>query len=156
MNLNENSVEAPNTVQRLLHAFRVGDAMTARLANWLLEERKQIVDLPIGRFAQDTGVTETTIVRFCKGIGYSGYRELRLALVQSVGIAKGLQLGAGEQKSPESKQRKDDPLPCRSRIPLNSIDYEVSQSASRSRRLLPAHGREGISGRHRRERQRSR
>jgi len=61
---------------------------------------KKIVDLPISRFAQETGVTETTIVRFCKGIGYSGYRELRLALVQSVGVAKGLQLGAGES-SPE-------------------------------------------------------
>jgi DNA-binding MurR/RpiR family transcriptional regulator len=79
--------------------------MTVRLATWLLEARKQIVDLPISRFAQETGVTETTIVRFCKGIGYSGYRELRLALVQSVGIAKGLQLGAVEQKLPESGDR---------------------------------------------------
>jgi DNA-binding MurR/RpiR family transcriptional regulator len=93
--------EAPDTVQRLLHASRVGDPLTARLAAWLLEQRGQIVDLPIRRFAQETGVTETTIVRFCKGVGYSGYRELRLALVQSVGIAKGLQLGADERKRPE-------------------------------------------------------
>src|SRR5262252_3194862 len=101
MRLNESAAEAPDTVQRLLHASRVGDATTARLAAWLLEERKQIVDLPISRFAQETGVTETTIVRFCKAIGYSGYRELRLALVQSVGIAKGLQLGAAERQIPE-------------------------------------------------------
>ena len=101
MDSNQNSSAAPDTVQRLLHASRVGDATTARLAAWLLEQRKQIVDLPISRFAQETSVTETTIVRFCKSIGYSGYRELRLALVQSVGIAKGLQLGAGEQKTPE-------------------------------------------------------
>jgi DNA-binding MurR/RpiR family transcriptional regulator len=93
--------EAPETVQRLLHASRVGDPLTARLAAWLLEQRGQIVDLPISRFAQATGVTETTIVRFCKGVGYSGYRELRLALVQSVGVAKGLQLGADERKLPE-------------------------------------------------------
>ena len=84
----------------MLHATRVGDSTTARLASWLLQQRQKIVDLPISRFAQETGVTETTIVRFCKGIGYSGYRELRLALVQSVGVAKGLQLGAGES-SPE-------------------------------------------------------
>jgi DNA-binding MurR/RpiR family transcriptional regulator len=101
MRADEHSVEPPDTVQRLLHASRVGDATTARLAAWLLEERKHIVDLPISRFAQETGVTETTIVRFCKGIGYSGYRELRLALVQSVAIAKGLQLGAAERKIPE-------------------------------------------------------
>jgi DNA-binding MurR/RpiR family transcriptional regulator len=91
---------APDTVQRLLHATRGGDVTTARLASWLLQQRQQIVELPISRVAQETGVTETTIVRFCKGIGYSGYRELRLALVQSVGVAKGLQLGAGEP-SPE-------------------------------------------------------
>lgn len=90
------SPQAPDTVQRLLHATRVGDLTTARLASWLLQQRQKIVDLTISRFAQQTGVTETTIVRFCKGIGYSGYRELRLALVQSVGVAKGLQLGAGE------------------------------------------------------------
>jgi DNA-binding MurR/RpiR family transcriptional regulator len=95
-------IEAPDTVQRLLHASRVGDPMTARLAAWLLEQRGQIVDLPISRFAQETGVTETTIVRFCKGVGYSGYRELRLALAQSVGIAKGLLLGAEERKIPEA------------------------------------------------------
>jgi len=94
-------IETPDTVQRLLHASRVGDPTTARLAAWLLEQRGQIVDLPISRFAQETGVTETTIVRFCKGVGYSGYRELRLALAQSVGIAKGLQLGAEERKIPE-------------------------------------------------------
>ena len=98
----QHAIEAPDTVQRLLHASRVGDAMTARLATWLLEQRGQIVDLPISRFAQETGVTETTIVRFCKGVGYSGYRELRLALVQSVGIAKGIQLGAVKRKIPET------------------------------------------------------
>jgi DNA-binding MurR/RpiR family transcriptional regulator len=100
MKSDASSPQAPDTVQRLLHATRVGDSTTARLASWLLQQRQKIVDLPISRFAQETGVTETTIVRFCKGIGYSGYRELRLALVQSVGVAKGLQLGAGES-SPE-------------------------------------------------------
>jgi DNA-binding MurR/RpiR family transcriptional regulator len=100
MKSDASSPQAPDTVQRLLHATGVGDSTTARLASWLLQQRQKIVDLPISRFAQETGVTETTIVRFCKGIGYSGYRELRLALVQSVGVAKGLQLGAGES-SPE-------------------------------------------------------
>jgi DNA-binding MurR/RpiR family transcriptional regulator len=100
MKSDASSPQAPDTVQRLLHATRVGDSTTARLASWLLQQRQNIVDLPISRFARETGVTETTIVRFCKGIGYSGYRELRLALVQSVGVAKGLQLGAGES-SPE-------------------------------------------------------
>src|SRR5246127_5133930 len=102
MKSDASSPQAPDTVQRLLHATRVGDSTTARLASWLLQQRQKIVDLPISRFAQETGVTETTIVRFCKGIGYSGYRELRLALVQSVGIARGLQLGADERKSPEA------------------------------------------------------
>ena len=100
MKSNALSPLAPDTVQRLLHATRGGDVTTARLASWLLQQRQQIVELPISRVAQETGVTETTIVRFCKGIGYSGYRELRLALVQSVGVDKGLQLGAGES-SPE-------------------------------------------------------
>jgi len=45
MEPNEHSIEAPDAVQRLLHASRVGDATTARLATWLLEERKQVVDL---------------------------------------------------------------------------------------------------------------
>src|ERR1700758_4381110 len=96
------SPQAPDTVQRLLHATRGGDSTTARLASWLLQQRQKIVDLPISRFAQETGVTETTIVRFCKGVGYSGYRELRLALIQSVGIAKGLQVGADERTPPKA------------------------------------------------------
>jgi DNA-binding MurR/RpiR family transcriptional regulator len=98
----QHATESTDVLQRLLHASRVGDATIARLAAWLLEQRGQIVDLPISRFAQETGVTETTIVRFCKGVGYSGYRELRLALVQSVGIAKGLQVGAEERIAPKA------------------------------------------------------
>jgi DNA-binding MurR/RpiR family transcriptional regulator len=98
----QHATESTDVLQRLLHASRVGDATTARLAAWLLEQRGQIVDLPISRFAQETGVTETTIVRFCKGVGYSGYRELRLALVQSLGIAKGLQVGVDERIPPKA------------------------------------------------------
>ena len=63
--------------------------LTARLAAWLLEQRGQIVDLPISRFARETGVTETTIVRFCKGVGYSGYRELRLCTALTLRRGKG-------------------------------------------------------------------
>jgi DNA-binding MurR/RpiR family transcriptional regulator len=100
--IEQHATESTDVLQRLLHASRVGDANTARLATWLLEQRGQIVDLPISRFAQETGVTETTIVRFCKGVGYSGYRELRWALVQSVGIAKGLQAGADERTPPKA------------------------------------------------------
>ncbi len=102
MDVSDFRVGAPDSMQRLLHASGVGDTTTARLATWLLQERKQIVDLPISRFAHETGVTETTIVRFCKSIGYSGYRELRLALVQSVGVAKGLRLRASEQNPAEA------------------------------------------------------
>jgi DNA-binding MurR/RpiR family transcriptional regulator len=87
--------------QRLLHASRVGDATTSRLASWLLKEREEAFGLPISRFAQQVGVTETTITRFCKTLGYSGYRELRLALVQSVGVSKGIQLRGGKHETLE-------------------------------------------------------
>jgi DNA-binding MurR/RpiR family transcriptional regulator len=87
--------------QRLLHASRVGDATTSRLAAWLLKERDEALGLPISRFAQQVGVTETTITRFCKTLGYSGYRELRLALVQSLGVSKGIQLRGGEHETLE-------------------------------------------------------
>lgn len=51
-----------------------------RVAQAVLREPAQTVTLTITDFATEIGVSSATIARFCQSLGYSGYREFRLAL----------------------------------------------------------------------------
>ncbi len=46
--------------------------------------------MTIGGLAQACETSETTVIRFCRAIGFSGYPELRLTLATEVGRAQGL------------------------------------------------------------------
>jgi RpiR family transcriptional regulator, carbohydrate utilization regulator len=51
-----------------------------RVAGAILERPTEAVFLPVKELAQRVGVSEATIVRCCRSLGYSGLRELKLAL----------------------------------------------------------------------------
>ncbi len=53
-----------------------------RIANWLLENPGEIVPLSIVELAEKCECGEATIVRFAKRLGFSGYQELKISLIQ--------------------------------------------------------------------------
>lgn len=55
-------------------------ATEARIARAVLEHPERVVDLTISELAAVCDASQATIARFCQGIGYSGYREFRLAV----------------------------------------------------------------------------
>jgi hypothetical protein len=51
-----------------------------RVAEAILARPREAVFLPVKELAQRAGASEATIVRCCRSLGYSGLRELKLAL----------------------------------------------------------------------------
>jgi DNA-binding MurR/RpiR family transcriptional regulator len=51
-----------------------------RVGAVILEEPREVVFLPVKELAQRIGVSEATIVRCCRSLGFTGLRQLKLAL----------------------------------------------------------------------------
>ncbi len=57
----------------------------ARVANVILSNPNLAVELSISAMATQAGVSEPTVARFCKSIGFSGLKEFKLQLARSLG-----------------------------------------------------------------------
>jgi len=51
-----------------------------RIADLILDEWKRIIDMPVAQIAEEAGVSQATVVRFCRSIGFNGVPELKLYL----------------------------------------------------------------------------
>ncbi|MEZ5933865.1 MAG: MurR/RpiR family transcriptional regulator [Alphaproteobacteria bacterium] len=81
-------------IQGIVAIARGDDRTMAGLARWLIDHQSQGggTSLSISDLAQATGLSETTVFRFCKHLGLKGYTELRLALAESRGMLLGAKL----------------------------------------------------------------
>lgn len=52
-----------------------------KVANYILTHWREVLHLPITELAEKIGVSEATIVRMCKKMGFRGFQELKITLV---------------------------------------------------------------------------
>lgn len=83
---------AVDIFQKLVAAARSPDRTMARLSQWILDNQTRVASLSISSVAQEAQVSETTVFRFCKVLGLTGYKDLRYALAEGRGLAFGTQL----------------------------------------------------------------
>ncbi|KWX05783.1 RpiR family transcriptional regulator [Carbonactinospora thermoautotrophica] len=60
-----------------------------RVARRIIEDPAGVAAMTIGELAQACETSETTVIRFCRAVGFGGYPELRLTLATEVGRAQG-------------------------------------------------------------------
>ncbi len=60
------------------------------VADWVLAHPRGVTEATIADVARETGVSEPTVVRFCRSIGARGFRDLKLRLAESVGRRQSL------------------------------------------------------------------
>ena len=60
-----------------------------QVAEQVLADISTIATLTVTELAVASGVSEATVIRFCKAIGFAGYPQLRLALATEAGRAQG-------------------------------------------------------------------
>ena len=55
-----------------------------KLADYVTEAPREVLDLAMTDFAARAGVSQPTIARFCRALGFSGFREFKIRLAQSI------------------------------------------------------------------------
>jgi DNA-binding MurR/RpiR family transcriptional regulator len=59
-----------------------------RVAEYLLEHRWRASESPLTNLSRETGVSKTTIVRFCQELGFEGYKDFYAAWIASLTLYK--------------------------------------------------------------------
>ncbi|MRX72579.1 SIS domain-containing protein [Bacillus lacus] len=59
-------------------------AKESQIADFILNDPKNIIHLSITQFAEELGVADSTVFRFCKRIGFTGYQSMKIALASEV------------------------------------------------------------------------
>ena len=59
------------------YAFRASER---QVAEYILAHASEVINLPITELAEQAGVSEATVVRMCKKVGFRGFQELKIAL----------------------------------------------------------------------------
>ncbi len=67
-------------MERLINGKQNFRYSEEKAADYILAHARQVVNLPITELAERIGVSEATIVRMCKKIGYHGFQELKINL----------------------------------------------------------------------------
>ncbi|MFZ3577652.1 MurR/RpiR family transcriptional regulator [Virgibacillus sp. DJP39] len=55
-----------------------------KVAQYIIENPKEILSMPIARLASITSVSEATIIRMCRSLQIKGFRELKLSISASI------------------------------------------------------------------------
>ncbi|MEW9502011.1 MurR/RpiR family transcriptional regulator [Jeotgalibacillus marinus] len=55
-----------------------------KIADFILKDPKHIIHLTITQFAEELEVADSTVFRFCKRIGFTGYQAMKISLASEV------------------------------------------------------------------------
>ncbi|MCR5663318.1 MAG: MurR/RpiR family transcriptional regulator [Oscillospiraceae bacterium] len=75
-------------------------AAERKAADYVLKNRERTQFLSISELAEESGVAEATISRFCRRLGYKGYNAFKLAIANAAALSAGGAVGI----SPAGKQ----------------------------------------------------
>jgi len=55
-----------------------------RIAEYVLEHAAQVVSMSVTELSEAAGVSEGSVINFCRGIGLSGFQQMKLSLAQEI------------------------------------------------------------------------
>ncbi|USY21659.1 MurR/RpiR family transcriptional regulator [Nocardiopsis exhalans] len=93
------SSPVPTTVLRIRSLLPSLAPAEQRVAQRVVDDPERAAASSITQLAKDCATSEATVIRFCRTIDFSGYRELRLALATEAGQARGARADSAELAS---------------------------------------------------------
>lgn len=69
---------------RIKSSIEVFKPAERSIAQFVLDNPERVMQMSISEAARDIGVGESTVIRFCRAIGYKGYQEFKLRLAQDL------------------------------------------------------------------------
>lgn len=85
-----------NTLLHLRSVYPTLKPAERRVANEVLSNPRHVVHLSITELAKRSNVSDATVVKFCKRVGYKGFQEFKILLAQDVAVKPQLSQGTVE------------------------------------------------------------
>ncbi len=79
-------MESPNLIRRISDNQSKLRKSEAKVASFVLENANDVINMRIVDLAARSEVSEPTVIRFCRAIGYNGFQAFKLQLAQQLGL----------------------------------------------------------------------
>jgi RpiR family carbohydrate utilization transcriptional regulator len=79
-------VESPNLIRRITDNRSALRKSEAKVADFVLDHASEVISLRIVDLAKHAEVSEPTVIRFCRAIGFDGFQSFKLQLAQQLGM----------------------------------------------------------------------
>ncbi|MBP1712137.1 MAG: RpiR family transcriptional regulator [Deltaproteobacteria bacterium] len=76
----------PSTLIRIRGGYSTFKKAEQRIANAIFQNPEEVINLSVTELAEKSSVSESSVVRFCKALGYKGYYELKISLARELVI----------------------------------------------------------------------
>ncbi|MCX7788013.1 MAG: MurR/RpiR family transcriptional regulator [Spirochaetes bacterium] len=64
-----------------LHRLRKSEV---KVAEWVLSSPDEVIHFSVSELADRVGVSEPTVIRFCRGLGFKGFQDFKIHLAQTL------------------------------------------------------------------------
>ncbi|MFT6094482.1 MAG: RpiR family carbohydrate utilization transcriptional regulator [Pseudohongiellaceae bacterium] len=79
-------MESPNLIRRISDKLDTLRKSEAKVAHFVLGNANDVINMRIVDLARLSDVSEPTVIRFCRAIGFDGFQTLKLQLAQQLGL----------------------------------------------------------------------
>lgn len=55
-----------------------------KVANYVLQRAEEVIHFSVSQLAEQAGVSDPTVIRFCRSLGFKGFQDFKIHLAQSV------------------------------------------------------------------------
>nr|WP_246860877.1 MurR/RpiR family transcriptional regulator [Bacillus sp. REN3] len=80
----ENEIRGQSIIVKIKAMYSSLSSREKAVADYILNNPKEIIHLSITEFSENSTVAEATIFRFCKRLGFRGYQAFKIALASEV------------------------------------------------------------------------
>jgi len=78
------SISAINALTRIRSSYPSLAMSEKRVADWVMGQPEKVIHLSMAQVARECGVSDTTVLRFCRNAGFQGYTDLKLSIARDV------------------------------------------------------------------------
>lgn len=79
-------MRSPNLIRRITESRPSLRKSEAKVADFVLANANDVINMRIVDLASSTEVSEPTVIRFCRAIGFNGFQAFKLQLAQQMGL----------------------------------------------------------------------
>ncbi len=79
-------MQSPNLIRRITENRAALRKSEAKVADFVLAKPNDVINMRIVDLASQTEVSEPTVIRFCRAIGFDGFQAFKLQLAQQLGF----------------------------------------------------------------------